>query len=86
MSSPRWILRLLLLGLGLPIAIVLLVGLAALLGRLGDGRGAHLAGGAAVAAGVFWALDLIVLLLALAARSLPREAESLFREAEEPGE
>lgn len=75
MIPQRWILRLVLLGLGLPIAIVLLAGLAALLGRLGDARGAHLAGGAAVALGLLWLLDLIILLLALAVRSLPGEEE-----------
>jgi hypothetical protein len=65
----------------LPIAIVLIVGLARLLAALGDADGARLLDRAALFAGVLWALSLVGLPIVLTLRSLavqpPRDEDEL---------
>jgi len=47
----------------LPIAICIVMGVAALLGTMGDAVGGRVLGWIALAVGIFWSLDLVVLLL-----------------------
>ena len=69
------------LALFLPIAIVLIAGLARLLAALGDADGARLLDRTALAAGVLWALGLIGLPIVLTLESLaavpPRDEDEL---------
>ncbi len=73
MNFRRLLLWLLAGALFLPIAIVLIAGLARLLAALDDADGARLLDRAALAAGVLWALTLIGLPIALAIQSLTLE-------------
>jgi len=60
----------------LPIAIVLIAGLARVLAALGDADGARLLDRAALVAGVLWALTLVGLPIVLALQSLTVEQAS----------
>jgi preprotein translocase subunit SecG len=88
MASTRVTLYLLAAGLLLPIAMVVLGSLAALLGGLGDRGGAHFLQRATLGLLALWLIDLVMLLLAAASRTLPRrlsdDAEPL--EGADPGQ
>ncbi len=62
---------LLVIGLMLPIAEMVLLGLGRLLGAMGDDGGAEVLDRLSLAGGVLWAIDLICLLLVVALGSLP---------------
>jgi hypothetical protein len=55
----------------LPIAELVLLGLARLLAAMGDAAGALAVDRASLAGGALWVIDLICLLLVVAAQSLP---------------
>jgi hypothetical protein len=57
----------------LPIAICVLAGVGALLGALGDSSGAFVLGRTALGVSIFWAIDLIGLIIVLAINSLSRD-------------
>jgi hypothetical protein len=68
---PASVVLLLLVGaLMLPVAISILFGLGRLLAAMGDGAGGTVLGWIALAAGVFWILDLVCLVLVQAINSL----------------
>jgi hypothetical protein len=57
----------------LPIAELVMLGLARLLAAMGDQAGAVVLDRISLAGGIVWTVDLVALLLVLAIRSLPRE-------------
>lgn len=57
----------------LPIAELVMLGLARLLAAMGDQAGALVLDRISLAGGILWMVDLVLLLLVLAIRSLPRE-------------
>lgn len=57
-------------GLLLPVAVCVVLGLAGLLAATGDAPGSFVLGWVARALGILWVLDLIALVLVLAAESL----------------
>ncbi len=65
---------LLLGGVGLPIPVVMLVGVAHLLSAMGDPTGATLLGRGALLLGIGWIVDLIALVLSLAYHAWSSEA------------
>ena len=68
---PTWIIRLLTAGVAvLPIAICVILAVAALLGRMGDPPEKSPLMGVALAVGILWVIDLICLVLAQALNSL----------------
>ena len=64
---------LLAVALVLPIAELVMQGLARLLAAMGDNAGAVVLDRISLAGGIVWTIDLIALLLVLAIRALPRE-------------
>lgn len=77
-TIPTWALAVLLVvGLALPIAICVVGGVAALLSALGDPAGAKCLARAALAGGLFWSVDLVCLLLALAIHAIGEKSEPL---------
>ena len=61
-----WILRLLLVAIGLPILMCLLFGLSYLLAALGDDGGSVVVVRTNLALGVLWVFDILLLVIALA--------------------
>ena len=66
----QWILRLLLIAVGLPILMCLLFGLVYLLSALGDDYGALVVGRANLVLAILWVFDLLLLVVALALGAL----------------
>lgn len=64
---------LLVAALVLPIAELVMLGLARLLAAMGDEAGAVVLDRISLAGGILWTVDLVALLLVVAIRSLPRE-------------
>jgi hypothetical protein len=56
----------------LPIALCVVLGVAALLGQMGDAAGGHVLYRIALAGGILWVVDLVCLVLGLALGSLGR--------------
>jgi hypothetical protein len=68
---PRWAVMLLLAGFVLlPIAVLVIWAMGALLGTMGDDIGGAVLVRIALAGGIFWTIDLLGLVLALALNSL----------------
>jgi hypothetical protein len=66
----RAVLALVVAALVLPIGITLILGLAALLGAMGDAAGKAVLARVALAGGIVWGIDLVCLLLVQAVASL----------------
>ena len=77
-TIPAWVLTVLLaIALVTPIAICVVGGVAALLSALGDVAGAKCLARTALAGGLFWSVDLVCLLLALAIHTIGEKSEPL---------
>ncbi len=70
MISDRVVLSLLAIAILLPVALCVVLGVAALLAQMGDAAGGAVLYRIALAGGIVWIIDLILLVLALAIRSL----------------
>ena len=66
----RIVLSLIAVAILLPITLCVVLGVAALLGQMGDAAGGAVLNRIALAGGILWAINLIFLLLALAVGSL----------------
>lgn len=73
MISRPWIVGLLAGAVVMPLVLVLVLGLGRLLAAMGDATGAAVLDRLALAGGLSWSLNLILLLVSLAIRSLERE-------------
>jgi type VI protein secretion system component VasK len=70
MIPDRFVLALSVASLLLPISLCVVLGVAALLGAMGDSAGGAVLQRIALAGGIFWIIDLICLLLVLAIGAL----------------
>ena len=70
MIPPRLMLVLVVAGLLLPIAVVVLYGVAGLLAALGDGTCGQIARIGALVVGLVWVVDLVCLVLALGVKAV----------------
>lgn len=73
MISRPWMVGLLAGAVVMPLVLVLVLGLGRLLAAMGDATGAAVLDRLALAGGLLWSLNLVLLLVALAVRSLERE-------------
>ena len=73
--SDRIVLSLIVVAILLPIALCVVLGVAALFTQMGDAAGGAVLHHIALAGGILWVIDLICLILALAIGSLHRSDE-----------